>query len=331
MLFRVLKFKPARADRDRPVADRPPDGQPGHRSSSGTAPPPASCGSRSATPAARCGTRPGRPARRATRCDRGYVVAAGPRHGLLATSCTSTRRCPGKELPIVIALSTSTRACGWSARCVDVADDEIEIGMPLRVDFDEVDDELTLPVWRKAMRTLEAGQVIPEWSLPITPTHVVSTAIATRDFQDVHHDRDLAQAARLEGHLHEHPDHHRAGREVRRRLGRPGRRAQGHRDPARRPGAPLRHAHLHRRRSPTVEDGDRAPSTSSAGCRSATTSPAPCRVAVVSALSGKAAIAGIGATEFSKESGRSELQLSVEARPARAGRLRADRRPTSTG
>jgi acetyl-CoA acetyltransferase len=33
----------------------------------------------------------------------------------------------------------------------------------------------------------------------------------------------------------------------------------------------------------------------------------------MSGLSGKAAIAGIGATEFSKESGRSELQLSVEA------------------
>ena len=30
-------------------------------------------------------------------------------------------------------------------------------------------------------------------------------------------------------------------------------------------------------------------------------------------LSGAAAIAGIGATEFSKESGRSELQLSAEA------------------
>ena len=30
-------------------------------------------------------------------------------------------------------------------------------------------------------------------------------------------------------------------------------------------------------------------------------------------LSGRAAIAGIGATEFSKESGRSELQLSCEA------------------
>ena len=34
---------------------------------------------------------------------------------------------------------------------------------------------------------------------------------------------------------------------------------------------------------------------------------------MVEALSGKAAIAGIGATEFSKASGRSELQLSVEA------------------
>jgi hypothetical protein len=28
----------------------------------------------------------------------------------------------------------------------------------------------------------------------VTPTLVVSTAIATRDFQDVHHDRDLARS-----------------------------------------------------------------------------------------------------------------------------------------
>lgn len=45
------------------------------------------------------------------------------------------------------------------------------------------------------MRTLVAGEQLPEWSLPVTPTLVVSTAIATRDFQDVHHDRDRAQAA----------------------------------------------------------------------------------------------------------------------------------------
>ncbi|MFE7225580.1 MaoC family dehydratase [Nocardioides sp. NPDC057577] len=42
---------------------------------------------------------------------------------------------------------------------------------------------------------VRTGEKIPVWELPITPTLVVSTAIATRDFQDVHHDRDRAQAA----------------------------------------------------------------------------------------------------------------------------------------
>jgi len=42
---------------------------------------------------------------------------------------------------------------------------------------------------------LAPGHTLPAWSLPITPTLVVSTALATRDFQDVHHDRDVAQAA----------------------------------------------------------------------------------------------------------------------------------------
>ena len=38
------------------------------------------------------------------------------------------------------------------------------------------------------------GTRLPELRIEATPTFVVSTAIATRDFQDVHHDRDLAQA-----------------------------------------------------------------------------------------------------------------------------------------
>ena len=45
------------------------------------------------------------------------------------------------------------------------------------------------------MRTLSVGDQLPEWSLPLTPTTIVSTAIATRDWQDVHHDRDVAQTA----------------------------------------------------------------------------------------------------------------------------------------
>ncbi len=41
---------------------------------------------------------------------------------------------------------------------------------------------------------MKPGDQLPAWEVPITPTLVVSTAIATRDFQDVHHDRDLAQS-----------------------------------------------------------------------------------------------------------------------------------------
>jgi hypothetical protein len=38
------------------------------------------------------------------------------------------------------------------------------------------------------------GDELPPLVLDVTPTFVVSTALATRDFQDVHHDRDLAVA-----------------------------------------------------------------------------------------------------------------------------------------
>lgn len=49
------------------------------------------------------------------------------------------------------------------------------------------------------MRTLRASEVdvgdeLPPLAIEPTPTFVVSTAIATRDFQDVHHDRDSAVA-----------------------------------------------------------------------------------------------------------------------------------------
>lgn len=40
---------------------------------------------------------------------------------------------------------------------------------------------------------VEVGQELPELPIELTPTLIVSTAIATRDYQDVHHDRDLAR------------------------------------------------------------------------------------------------------------------------------------------
>ena len=40
---------------------------------------------------------------------------------------------------------------------------------------------------------VSVGDELPTLVLPITPTVIVAGAIASRDYQDVHHDRDLAQ------------------------------------------------------------------------------------------------------------------------------------------
>ena len=53
----------------------------------------------------------------------------------------------------------------------------------------------TTPAARRT-RTFEevdVGERLPELAIDLTPTLIVSTAIATCDYQDVHHDRDLAQ------------------------------------------------------------------------------------------------------------------------------------------
>ncbi|MGW4715416.1 MaoC family dehydratase [Nocardia sp. NPDC004260] len=41
---------------------------------------------------------------------------------------------------------------------------------------------------------VRVGTVLPELVIDADPTFVISTALATRDFQDVHHDRDKAVA-----------------------------------------------------------------------------------------------------------------------------------------
>lgn len=46
-----------------------------------------------------------------------------------------------------------------------------------------------------AVTELKVGASLPEWSIEVTTRLVVTTAIATRDFQNVHHDRDAATGA----------------------------------------------------------------------------------------------------------------------------------------
>ena len=84
--------------------------------------------------------------------DRGYEVAAGT--GTVFSYVVHRHPpVPGKELPIVIALIDLDEGLRMVGEVVDVpaeGEGAIEIGTRLRVDFNRVDDELTLPIWRRA-------------------------------------------------------------------------------------------------------------------------------------------------------------------------------------
>jgi hypothetical protein len=70
-----------------------------------------------------------------------------------------------------------------------VRPDQVRIGLPVRAEFARIDDSLTLPAWRAT-----SSVTLPPRVIEVTPTFVISSALATRDFQDVHHDRDRALA-----------------------------------------------------------------------------------------------------------------------------------------
>ncbi len=129
--------------------------------------------------------------------DRGFVVASG-RGTVYSFLVHHAPKVPGKVLPLPIALIELEEGVKMVGA---VTGEGLEIGAPVRVVFDRIDEDLTLASW-----TLDDGEApavdssaetavasdLPTWSLPVTPTLVVSAALATRDFQDVHHDRDLA-------------------------------------------------------------------------------------------------------------------------------------------
>ncbi len=97
---------------------------------------------------------------------------------------------PGKQLPIVIALVELTEGVRMLGELHGVDPEQVTIGMPVRVAFARIDGDLVLPAWREDLRVRPGA--LPELVLNVTPTLVVSTAIATRDFYPVHHDHEFA-------------------------------------------------------------------------------------------------------------------------------------------
>jgi uncharacterized protein len=94
---------------------------------------------------------------------------------------------PGKRTPFVVALVDLPEGVRVMGELTGITPDEVRVGLPVRSAFINVDETLTLPGWRPA-------DEFPPLTIDVTPTFVISTALATRDFQDVHHDRDRARA-----------------------------------------------------------------------------------------------------------------------------------------
>jgi uncharacterized OB-fold protein len=55
---------------------------------------------------------------------------------------------PGRELPFVVALVELAEGVRVLGELRGVEPSEVRVGLPVEIDFDRVDDELTLPAWR---------------------------------------------------------------------------------------------------------------------------------------------------------------------------------------
>ena len=154
---------PQEATHDRPVVIRPVI-EPGHRVLLGGHRGRRAAASRSATPAGSCATRPARRARRATRST--AATSSRPARGTVFSFLVHhAPQMPGKELPSTIALVELEEGVRMVGEVVDVATPRTSrSAMPVRVDCDRIDDELTLPIWEASMKTLTPGSRSPRGS-----------------------------------------------------------------------------------------------------------------------------------------------------------------------
>jgi len=138
--------------------------------------------------------------------DGGYVVAAGTGE-VYSYVVHHHPPVPGKRLPMVVALVQLPEGVRMVGEMPGVRPDQVRIGLPVRATFVRVDQDLTLPAWlcwpggatppdppARAWPGGQAEGTLPDLVIDVTPTFVIASALATRDFTDVHHDRDRAVA-----------------------------------------------------------------------------------------------------------------------------------------
>ena len=104
--------------------------------------------------------------------------------------------------PYVVGLVELEEGTRLLTNIVDVHPAGVQVGMPVELVIRRENSERPLPFFRPirperrtttlGSASIRVGDGLPACPVPITATLIVSTAIASRDYQDVHHDRELA-------------------------------------------------------------------------------------------------------------------------------------------
>jgi uncharacterized OB-fold protein len=223
LLFRILKFRPGTGaappsmEGARPAPDPAPSLRPrpginrdnqslfdGYRAHELRIPRCQVCGATFFPPTPRCAT--------CGAFDIGYTIGAG-RGTLYSFNVVHHPQVGGFRYPLPVGLVELEEGPRIVADLVGVEADQLQIGMPLEVEWLDSHPALvegatdsrgpiSVPQFRPATprrreetlsaATVQDGDRLPLWVLPVVPTQIVAGALATRDFQDVHHDRDLA-------------------------------------------------------------------------------------------------------------------------------------------
>lgn len=114
---------------------------------------------------------------------------------------------PFMTYPYVVGLVDLEEGTRLLTNIVHCPPELIKVGMALELVFQETDPDMTLPMFRPvsparntvtlAYDEIHIGQILPLWPLDVTTRLVVAGALATRDFEDIHHEVAAARRAGL--------------------------------------------------------------------------------------------------------------------------------------
>ncbi|MDX2381492.1 MAG: OB-fold domain-containing protein [Acidimicrobiia bacterium] len=129
-------------------------------------------------------------------------IVAGGRATLYSHTVVHYPQVPSFDYPHIVGLVELEEGVRLVTTIVGCTPEQLEIGMPLELDFVDSADDVTLhqfhparsPRAASAPEHVAIGDRLPLCPIPIDTLLVVSTAIATRDYQEVHHDVTVAQS-----------------------------------------------------------------------------------------------------------------------------------------